>query len=563
MVVVVGLLGLAVYLVAQRKRGARADAPELGPVGWVRDVDWSVVRPLARAEVPRLVGHPAFVGGVGLTLLTLALATQRSSAGDEWVDISGGVALGLAPLGWLTIAAAQLLTTRPRRTGTDTLFASLPAPAPARTASLLVASVGPVAVATVLAVGCVAWRAQQGGILGSGPDLLEIAAGPLLVLGAGVVGVAIGRYLPHPVFAAAGVVAVILIQGRFGTPTSWPWNAEESSPIRMLAFLATPTSADAALEFRPAGWHVVYLLGLIAMMAVVALARSGMTRPLTGALAAALTVVAVAGVAQTRPVPAARAAAMVRFLEDPTARQQCVTRDSVQYCVGARGMRALPTWQARVGAARALVPVAFSGRALRVQERVPTVVGNGSCAPVAYPETLVASVARAIDPTKVWPANGAIHPGVDTWPCSDSSVHGFFFATQVGLWAVGLPPSPWGLDQRCRADGEARAALALWIGAVVSPQGKATLQRILDEAPGSSVLSFDGWNDPPMWGVQFAARDAQLALSLLERPRAQVATAVAEEWVRLREPGTRGDALAALFGIEGVSVPPAVEPQCR
>ncbi|MDP1795335.1 MAG: hypothetical protein Q8K63_14450 [Acidimicrobiales bacterium] len=542
-------IGLAVYFFVRSRRSeeTRPVSPEVDAVGWVTDTNWRVVGPLARVETRRLLLHPAFVFGLVFSLLTLSLATVSDSAGTEWVGVSGGVALGLAPLGWFAIAAVHLLTTRPRRTGADGLFASLPAPQPTRSAALLATMVGAFGVASALAAGFVAYRYQADWILGDGPDYLEILAGPLLIAGGVAVGVAIGRYLPHPLFGAAGAIAVIFIQLRLGTPTSWPWMAEEAHPVRMLGFVAQSTAATAVLEFRPAGWHLVYLVALIVVMALVALARDGVTRPLAGGLAVAVVSVGVAGWMQTRPAPPSTVAAMVRYLEEPMEHLDCAERDAVRYCVAERGTRELPVWQARVRDLRALAPAAFVGRTLEVTERVPTVIGNQNCSPQPYTDSLVAAVAKAIDPAKVWPAGSAVHPGIDTMPCSSTSVHGFFFATQVGSWAVGLPPSPHGLDQRCRADGRARAALALWLAAKVSPQGRATLRDLVAETPGASHLVFPGWNHPPMWGVEFAVADAQLALRLLDTDA--TAEKVRAAWDRVVDPATSSEELAVIAGV--------------
>src|SRR5688572_21617478 len=105
----------------------------MGPVGWGAGGNWLVVRPLARADLRRVLRHPAFLVGVLLTPLMLLPATEYATT---WREASGGIALALVPLGWLTIIATNLVALRARRTGADELLAALPAPQPVRTSAM-------------------------------------------------------------------------------------------------------------------------------------------------------------------------------------------------------------------------------------------------------------------------------------------------------------------------------------------------------------------------------------------------------------------------------------------
>jgi hypothetical protein len=559
---IVILLGVGAALVyflrnARRDRGFR---PELAPVGWVDGTRWSVVAPLARVETRRLLLHPAFITGMVITPLLLLLATARD-AGDDWIRVSQGIALGLAPFGWFVIAATQLLTTRPSRTGADSLLSSLPAPQPTRTAAVLATMGGSVAVAGLFAIANVLFLLliEDRVIVGS-PDIGEIATGVMLAAGAVTVGVAIGRFLPHPLFAVGGAIAVILIQARFLEPTTWPWNTDEASPVRFFGFLAENTSARPELEYRPAAWHLVYLVGLTAVMVVVGLARNGVTRPLAGALAGAVGCAALGGWMQAHPAPAGRVAEMVRFLEAPAAHQKCEERTSGRYCVFDRRADFLAQWDARATDLLALVPRA-PGR-LVVAERVPTIVGNKNCTPIPFTDSLIPAVAHNLDPERVWSADHAVHPGSDYLPCSSTSVHGLFFAVQVGSWAVGLPSSPRAGNERCYADGEARSALALWLGAAATPGGATRLARLEKEERGYH-FRFTGWTDPPMFGVHFALSDARVAVAMADRPAKDVAAAVAPHWARLTAPGTPTSELVSLLALANTaSSSPALTPAC-
>ena len=113
-----------------------------------------------------------------------------------------------------------------------------------------------------------------------------------------------------------------------------------------------------------------------------------------------------------------------------------------------------------------------------------------------------------------------------------------FTAVQAGAWAVGLPPAPHHDDQRCTADGQARAVLALWLAAAATPDGAELLRDLSSEGASSSgALTFDEWDNPPMWGVIYTASDASLAIAMLEQPARPLADALAERLAALGRPG--------------------------
>ncbi len=149
----------------------------------------------------------------------------------------------------------------------------------------------------------------------------------------------------------------------------------------------------------------------------------------------------------------------------------------------------------------------------------------------------------------MWPADGAVHPGTNHFPCGGAGVGELFTAIQVGAWAVGLPPSPHGLDQRCSASGQARAVVALWLGAAATPDGARRLRRVVAENDGASMLTFPGWDDPPMWGARFAADDALVAAALAERPTGEVGAAVRAAWETLTDPATPSAGLGELLDL--------------
>lgn len=563
------ILALAVYLLWRwMNRGTAsfgARGALVGPVGWSdAGTDVRLVGALGRADGRRLLRHPAFVAGTMVTPFMVLLATETEST---WGDVSGGLALGLVPLGWLTIVATDLVALRPRRTGVDELFASLPAPQSSRTAGLLAASVGPVVVAAAVAVGAVVViAAARGDELVGTPQWDEAAAGILIVAGSACVGNAVARWIPNAGFGVLAVVATVLLQARFLDVTTWPWDRTAGDPMRFLAFIAPPApGVDDVLEVRPAGWHLVYLSALVLVVAAVALARDGLRRGVVGSLAAGALVATGAGWVQTRPLSEARQAQMISYLADPAANQVCETSAEAEVCAYRGFATEIPVWSDRVSAVIAVLPhSAIDGRErVVVTQRAPIVVGTSDCTPDWFEDGLPPSVAARLTPEVVWRADGHVHPGFDdeSFPCSERSTGGLFLSVQVAAWTVGLPPAPHGRDMRCTATGQARAAVALWAGAAASA-GRLLGEVVADGASGSTI-SFAGWDAPPMWGVRYAVADAQLALAMLELPISEVRAVLEADWDRWVDPTTRNGTLAGALGIKmGWTVPPPGADPC-
>ena len=561
LILIVGVIWLVTYL--RRRRNGPVLVSEIGPVGWVDDTRWAVARPLARADGRRFVRHPAFLVGVAMSPLMLiaALGTEIS-----WRSISAGVALACVPLGWATIIGAHLLGTQARRSGADEVLAAAPAPQPVRTSGLLLGGFVAVVAAVAVVAGWVLWlTATRDDLLGR-PAPPEIGAGVLIVAGSVAVGVAVARFWAFPGAGIVAAVATIVLQARFLDVTTWPWDRQQSDPLRFLAFLAEPTSVGhEALEVRPAGWHLVYLAALVALVAVVALARDGLRPRLVGALVACLAVAGVAAVVQVQPPDDARVAAMVDYLSNPVAHQRCIEARTVKYCAYPRNEHRLADWQQRAEAVLALVPTDVARRPLSIIDRVPTLTSSPDCSAQAFFEGLPAEVADAVTPAEVWPADGDVHPGTNRFPCGGRRTEEFFTAVQVGAWAVGLPPSPHASDERCTAHGQSRAAVALWLGASATPDGRLRLEQVLDERThqNNPTLTFGDWDEPPMWGAEFATADAQIAVAATALPVDRVRQVVTRNWTTLVDPSTPSETFASLLRLDASGVERPSGRTCR
>lgn len=494
---------------------------------------------LARFEGKKLLRHPAFLVGMALTPWLFLMAT--SDTDETWLAFEVAIVLGLVPLGWLTMVAANLGALRSRRHRTEDLFQSLPTSPAVRTAAHNLSTLATVPVAVAFAAVCAVLVQVNVDPLGSF-NPAELATGVLIVVGGGAVGVLLARWLPRPAVCLPAIAVTMFMQGKLTDlgPGQGRW----------LSFEVDPLSSFSNIELRPAGWHLGWLAAWIALVAVAGVARHGASRRL-GAVALGVTVVAVAtGFAQTRPVSAEQADAMADYIDRPAAHQTCREQAGVRYCayddLGAR----IADWAPPVEGVLTRLPASVRGRRLEVTERPNPVVGNSACSPVGMLSTLPGPVRDRLTPEGVWPADGKVHPGADTWPCSNSPVDGLFLGVQTGAWAVGLPPNPWHRNEHCRA-GQARAVAALWLGAQSTP-GAAKAMALLPERSGRNAageLTFDDWSEPPAWGVTWSADDVAAARALLDRPAADVAAVLSAGWDRFTDPATPTSDLLAAAGL--------------
>lgn len=495
---------------------------------------------LARFESRKLLRHPAFLIGVVLTPWMLLAAT--SDTGGTWLHYDIAMILGLVPLAWLTMVAANLGALRSRRHRTDDLLESLPTTPAARTVAHNLSALVTVPVSLAfLAVGTALLQASGDPTGVHRP--VELGTGVLIVVGGGAVGVLLARWLPRPAVCLPAIGVTMFLQGKLTDlgPGQGRW----------LSFAVDPLSSFSNIELRPAGWHLGWLAAWIALVAVAGVARHGASRRL-GAVALGVTVVAaVTGFAQTRPVSAGQAEVMADYIGRPAAHQTCREQAGVRYCAYNDLGTHMSDWGPPVEGVLTRLPASVRGRRLEVTQRPNPVVGNSACSPVGLLSTLPGPVRDRLTPEGVWPVDGKVHPGTPTWPCSSSKADGLFLGVQTGAWAVGLPPNPWHHDEHCRAPGQARAAAALWLGAQSTP-GAAKALALLPERSGRNAageLTFDDWSEPPAWGVIWSADDVAAARALLDRPAADIAAVLSAGWDRFTDPATPTSDLMAAAGL--------------
>lgn len=238
-----------------------------------------VVLALGRIEAKHLLRHPVFWLSSAFSLLLLRGAVGQVEGGGiipilTW--LVGGVAVGVL---MSTVLTANVAGLRPRRDHMRELYGSMPAPAEALTAGVLAGIVLGLGVLSVIVAG-LSWlvleRAE--GDLREFVDVFVVTQYVLAVLALGTLGVAVARWVP----SVLGGPLVLVVYVFTGMMWAVPWIAPTSSGIDV-------------------GWHLTYLVAVIAGCTALAFARDRrtMTRFVVGV--AALGLAALAGVQQTPP----------------------------------------------------------------------------------------------------------------------------------------------------------------------------------------------------------------------------------------------------------------------
>jgi hypothetical protein len=248
---------------------------------------------LARVEGRRLVKHPAVLAGAAFGLLFLAVSRLAES------DIpSGFEAFRFLPFGLAvgTFIAANLGALRNRRHGTVELYDAEPLSARRRTAAHLlsvlwmvavtVGWVGVILVTLIVSDGLVVGFID--GVRHRAPTVVELALGPIVVGLFGVIGIMVARWIPSVVVPLLAVVAALpyLVVEAWGVAegsSGWYiplWSAARHGGSWIEAGRGSGYSPVVDFAIAALAWHLLYLIGLILIASVLALARLGWTRRL-------------------------------------------------------------------------------------------------------------------------------------------------------------------------------------------------------------------------------------------------------------------------------------------
>ncbi|WP_344087192.1 hypothetical protein [Luedemannella helvata] len=224
-----------------------------------------VLWPLALAEANLLLRHPLHLLGAALYVFTFFAdlgGSQREAY--SWITNTVAIVWGVP-----TFFAAHLVATAHRRAGGDELLAALPDERQRRTAASLLAAVAPFLVACVAQAMAAAYYALAPVEVERFPLPAELLAGPLCVLGAGLLGVMVSRWAPWPGAPLLAMVVLFAFNLRLRGDAMWlgfyvefaRWGPEPDSP------------GGWGFIDGSANWHAAYLLALCLLAGAGALAR--------------------------------------------------------------------------------------------------------------------------------------------------------------------------------------------------------------------------------------------------------------------------------------------------
>ena len=504
---------------------------------------------LAAVESGRLLRHPAVLAATALSVWLLWRWGRGTVPVLHHADIA--TQFPLAPLAGAALLATNLAVLRPHRDGAVDLYGATRLSLARRTLAHLLTVLPLVALGGILVAVDLAWLARMPGRVGV-PHLAEAATGPALIALGGCLGVLLGR-LTRSV-AVAPLVLVGLALGSL-TLAELQLGGHDQRPWTWLGALLRPVPIDpppAALLGRPATWHLVYLLGITAALASLAVWRSQAQARAARSAQAAAAVVLVAGlvatagaaVAQTRPTSAALAARRLAAASNPAAELVCQRRGPAVYCVFPGFEPQIALWEPTVRAVVAAVPPAAAARALPVtvaqrvgwfrlleEEGGEGEGGTGQQEPAPGDPP----VAPAVAP--VGTAWG--------WAGKEHFLAQARLATNVAARLTAAPrregEQPEGIP--CNA----QAVVALWLAAQASPQAAEGIREAVAHSPYETfAIPHDVDVGDSWWDV----RAGRFALALLDRPRDQVAQALWRDWDRLTSPETTMERLGEALGVQ-------------
>ncbi|TLS39668.1 ABC transporter permease [Streptomyces montanus] len=444
-------------------------------------------------------------------------------------------------LGVAVLVCVNRAVLRSRRRGTDRHFDVLVMEPWRRTVAHLL-SVVPFALATALVVAAqFAGAALRPGALGTG-SFFELAVAPLAVLLFGVLGVLIARLIPSafgaPLFVVGIYVAVAMLTS----------NPEDPHWLRWLAPVvdegqSEPLPSD--LLGRPAAWHALYLVGLIALVscaavlrggrrtlpAALGLARAGRT-PVTGpvegpvegrmrlvkAVALGAAVLTLAGAVGQSPgdspaLLAARKQASVAPEKDHT----CVPHGRSTYCAFPEWTGRTEDWAAVVRRVQSLAGGAAGGTKLTVRQRIDARYGL--------------SASSSLEPSGT---HGQVTVGT-LW--GGNRVPEF----SIGVASVLVA----GDEEAAAAMCDGRVVTVMWLALATTSDPMASLRdvRIDDSVSGSAVVL------APTEPLAMTAAQTTVVRELLQRPRYGVTAKVKAHWTELTAPKTSTARAAELLDV--------------
>jgi hypothetical protein len=223
------------------------------------------VASLALVEGRRILFHPVYLIIAGFFLLTAGVGTAQGGPWGRAEFREFLTTFGLLYYGLVTLFAANLVASSARRAEAESQLAPTPTDPGARTLATALGVLFPAMLGVAWAVGL--WSVEHLGdpALDRVQSSAEVAVIPLCALGAGLLGVAVARWLPWPGAALVVVVTLIawVVIGHSHAELGWtaPWSVSPSFEDEPLLRAGSQT------------WHAVYLFFLCLLAGTAALLR--------------------------------------------------------------------------------------------------------------------------------------------------------------------------------------------------------------------------------------------------------------------------------------------------
>jgi len=569
----------------------------------VSSVHWPVLLLAARREARWLARNPLVLAGFAIScwLIWLNNRIQVQPYFPQqplfwwYSDVSIPSCL-LAAAGGVLLAA-QLAAGRARRDGMELLYASYPATAATRAGAQLTSVVGPVLLGLVVTGAAVAWVDTQGAL--GAPRFWVLGAGLLLIVLAGTAGVALGSWVRHPMAGILAVLVLGLIEIDLvlswanpvhlpgGTAWLFPWS-DPGSVLAMLPGVTVP---------YPPPVHLAELTGLIVLAVTAALwPVLPRRRALIGIAVVALGLTCWSGWQQAKPVSAQTLGALVRQATQPAQVQTCKRAGAVRYCYYPLFAPLVSRWAVAVNGVLSRVPPASAdGLVVRqVNDEFALIAPLVSPTSLTSILTVQSSLSAKLSTwqEELW-TDPRLMPGASvppvytdlTWGMAvpPGAPGGSIGAAQLALavstaeWVTGLPTTGrqvsysdargGGIDLlSCVPVGQARAAIALWLAAGVTPAARAAFGASLagpaqsTDVGGKRIASYSESGSGPGVGLTVTAQGAALAEEMLRLPARQVEAALQPRWRSWLQPQATLAQLAHALRLR-LPAQPAVEAQ--
>ncbi|WP_169953054.1 hypothetical protein [Microbispora sp. H11081] len=228
---------------------------------------------LALNESRRLLFHPLNLLGMVLWILDVA-----TSGWDGPRPAFTAITVPMTMFwGVPLFFAANLVTSASRRAGTEELLGVLPRGWANRTGGLCLAALAPFLAGVLGQAMVLGLYVVTDNPLERYPTIPELMSGPINLLGACLLGIAVARWLPWPGVPLLVMVALVRVNQHLNTAARL---GEEAGPLHLLGFYADfarwgpyPHLAPSGFNPGSAAWHAVYLLamclgaGALAMLA--------------------------------------------------------------------------------------------------------------------------------------------------------------------------------------------------------------------------------------------------------------------------------------------------------